>query len=585
MRPDSPAKLPRADLEGVLELLGRPAHLRLLRQLRRGIEKESLRIAPDGTLAATPHPPALGSALTNPHITTDFSEALLELVTPPLMRLSALEKTLRDLHGFVLRRIGDELLWAASMPCQLPADEEAIPIARYGRSNVARMKEIYRRGLGYRYGRRMQTIAGIHFNWSAPDELLCLVQSARGQREEFAEFKTAAYFGLVRNFRRHLWLPLYLLGAAPVVCRSFVAGRDHPLEPLGEDAHSLHAPFATSLRMGELGYQSSAQETLAICYNDLASYAHSLLAGLSTPWPPYERIGLFDERGEYKQLNTHLLQIENEFYAAIRPKRTTLSGEAPLKALRERGVEYVEVRALDVDPFEPLGVSRQTLEFLDVFLLHCLLADSPPCDERERREIAANQRTAVWRGREPGVELVRCGRALSLRRWGEALLAEMAPIAELLDRAHHHRRHSAALAEMAARLAEPERTPSARAVGGAARRRRELFPMVSGTEPPPQGGAAHRAGWTPRRRPSTPSWPPCRWPTRKPSSAPTTAPSRSTWPPTTPSTAHEPFGPRLPVGRRSRRPGGGGSPPTSSRGRSGKGACRTPWPGACACTA
>jgi glutamate--cysteine ligase len=337
--------------------------------LRRGIEKESLRVRPDGTLATTPHARTLGSALTHPRITTDFSEAQLELITGVHASAEGCLRELVEIHQFTYRQIGDELMWAASMPCRLPAEAE-IPIGRYGTSNVGRAKTVYRTGLAHRYGRRMQTISGIHYNWSTPD--------AQGND---------AYFALIRNFRRHSWLLLYLFGASPAVCSTFVAGRAHELLPLGGD--TLHLPHATSLRMGRLGYQSDAQASLKVSYNGLDSYAASLEQALTESYPAYEAIGLRDG-DDYRQLGTTLLQIENEFYGTIRPKRVIRSGERPLHALRERGVEYVEVRMMDLDPFEPVGIDAGTMRFLDVFLLHCLLRASPPDTPAELEAIVAN---------------------------------------------------------------------------------------------------------------------------------------------------------------------------------------------------
>jgi glutamate--cysteine ligase len=421
----------------------------LLAALRRGVEKESLRVRPDGGLAATPHPAALGSALTHPHITTDFSEAQLELITGVHTGVEPCLAELRHIHQFVYRHIGDELLWCASMPCSLP-DERAIPIARYGSSNIARAKAVYRIGLSHRYGRRMQTISGLHYNFSLPEEGFPL--PGIGGPDE-------AYFALIRNFRRHAWLLMYLFGASPAVCASFVAGRDHGLAELAPG--TLHFPYATSLRMGRLGYLSEAQDSLAVSYNDLASYTASLHDALTRPYPPYEAIGIRDG-DDYRQLATSLLQIENEFYSTIRPKRVIRSGERPLHALRERGVEYVEVRAMDLDPFAAIGMRPATGRFLDVFLLHCLLAASPPDTPREIEAIGRNKQLVAARGREPGLRLDRYGRAMALQEWAGELLAECAPIAAALDAARGGRAHADALAAAVAALANPASLPSAR---------------------------------------------------------------------------------------------------------------------------
>jgi glutamate--cysteine ligase len=419
-----------------------------LRAMRRGIEKESLRSLTDGRLALTPHPAALGAPLTHPHITTDYSESQLELITGVHASPESALAELTAIHQFVYRVLadpahgaGDERLWVGSMPCGLPTDE-TIPLGRYGSSNVARAKSVYRMGLGHRYGRRMQTISGIHYNWSLPG------------------LDNDQHFALIRNFRRHAFLLLVLFGASPVVCPSFVEGRAHPLERLGPWALGL--PHATSLRMGRLGYQSDAQATLAVSYNSLESYAASLHEALTRPYPPYEAIGIRNLGGEYNQLSTTLLQIENEFYGTIRPKRVIRSGERPLHALRERGVEYVEVRCMDLDPFEPAGIAVPTMRFLDVFLMHCLLADSPPDTPEEIAELGRNQHLAASHGREPGLQLERRGQRVALADWAGELLAECAPIAEALDAAHGGSAHAQALAAAQAALAAPATLPSAR---------------------------------------------------------------------------------------------------------------------------
>jgi glutamate--cysteine ligase len=412
-----------------------------LRGMRRGIEKESLRALPTGKLAMTPHPEALGSALSNPNITTDFSESQVELVTGVHDGVEACLAELTALHQFVYRAIGDEMLWVASMPCGLPPDE-TIPIGRYGSSNVGRAKSVYRMGLGHRYGRRMQTISGIHYNWSMP---------GIGNDE---------YFALIRNFRRHSFLLLYLFGASPAVCSTFVDGRSHELQPLGD--YTLGMPHGTSLRMGRLGYQSDAQGSLAVSYNGLDGYGASLQEALTRPYPPYEKVGIRNPGGDYNQLATSLLQIENEFYGTIRPKRVIFPGERPLHALRERGVEYVEVRCMDLDPFVPVGIGAETVRFLDVFLLHCLLAASPPDTPVEIAALARNQLRTAARGREPCLKLERGTAEVALADWGAELVAECAPIAAALDAAHGGEAYGAALQAAGAALQAPSTLPSAR---------------------------------------------------------------------------------------------------------------------------
>ncbi|HEX7328690.1 MAG TPA: glutamate--cysteine ligase [Casimicrobiaceae bacterium] len=438
----------------------------VLGSLLRGVEREGLRVRDDGSLATTPHPAALGAALTHPHITTDFSESQLELITGVHTGAAACVAELTELHRFVYGEIGDEAIWTSSMPCRLPDDKE-IPIGHYGRSNLGRLKTVYRTGLSWRYGRRMQTISGIHYNFSLPVAAWQLLRDAGVDFGSTAvtgldpgdAYRSAAYFALIRNFRRESWVPLYLFGASPAVCRCFVEGRRHDLTSLG--GKSFYLPHATSLRMGPLGYQSQAQASMRVSFNSLAEYAKSLLRGLTERWPAYERIGVRDG-DEYRQLATTLIQIENEFYSSVRAKRRIRRGERPLHALMERGVEYLEVRNLDVDPYTPEGIGATTMRFLDAFLVKCLLSASPPDGPAEIAEIAGNQFTVAERGRESGLHLKRRGRDVGLAAWGAAIVDECEPIADALDAATGSRAHRDALAEARRRFANPGATPSAR---------------------------------------------------------------------------------------------------------------------------
>ena len=439
-----------------------------LAALQRGIEKESLRVTTAGALAQTAHPRSLGSPLTHPHITTDFSEAQLELITGVHPSAEAVLAELADIHRFVAAGIGDEALWAASMPCSLPADEK-IPIARFGTANAGRCKTIYRIGLSHRYGRRMQAISGIHYNFSLPSALWPAIAASRGEAPT-DDFVTSAYFGLIRNFRRYSWLLIYLFGASPAVAKAFAPTADLP--PL--DGETLFAPAGTSLRMGRLGYQSAAQGSLHISYNSLAEYAASMRVALTTPYPAYAAIGVTGEAAggqataplaePYRQLSTALLQIENEFYGTIRPKRRARSGERPLQALGERGVEYVEVRCLDLDPAVPLGIDAAACRFLDVFLLLCLLADSPPDSPAESAALAANQLKVVASGRDPALTLQQGERARSLRSWATDVLAQCRSVATAIDAATGGSAHAAAVAAQEAKVVAPELTPSGRMV-------------------------------------------------------------------------------------------------------------------------
>ncbi|HET8598294.1 MAG TPA: glutamate--cysteine ligase, partial [Castellaniella sp.] len=327
------------------------AHPEIPRAIRRGIEKEGLRVDSAGNLALTPHPASLGAALTNPHITTDYSESLLELVTSPLASPEALIGELTDIHAFVALRNPGEAIWNQSMPAHLPAEAD-IPVAWYGASNTGMLKHVYRQGLAWRYGKIMQCIAGVHYNFSLPENAWDLLAAGASPKDR----RNAGYMGLIRNFMRHSWLLMYLFGASPAVSRSFLqhAGLESQLTRLSPDTYCL--PWATSLRMSDLGYKNPTQSELHLCYNDLDTFTARIHAAVTTPWPDYEAIGTHRD-GQRIQLNTNILQIENEYYANIRPKQTAGRCERPNTILRQRGIQYVEVRCMDIDPWEPAGIS------------------------------------------------------------------------------------------------------------------------------------------------------------------------------------------------------------------------------------
>ncbi len=462
-------------LQHILRALQNKDEIQCLDSITHGIEKESLRINRNGHIALSPHPQGLGSPLTHEFITTDFSEALIEFITPTFTDPSASLSYLQDIHSFVYSQLPeDELLWTSSMPCIIDEDEK-IPLAQYGSSNIGKLKTLYRRGLGHRYTRAMQTIAGIHFNFSLPDDFWRLYQELLGSDENFQDFKTDQYFKLIRNFRRYSWLLVYLFGASPAVCKSFLRHRsDHDLTPF--DDYTYHMPFGTSLRMGDLGYTSVAQSSLVISYNSLDEYVAGLRNAINTPYPPYQA---FDSRGEdHQQINSNILQIENEFYTTIRPKRVSKSGERPIHSLLEGGVEYIEVRCLDLNPFLPVGIDQTQIYFLNAFLIFCLLRKSPPSSEEEYREIQQNFGAAVTMGRKPGLQLSQNSETIALRDWANEILQESLQVAQLLDRNNHDSLYAGAVAAQLAKVENPELTPSAQVLSIMKQQELSYFPFA-----------------------------------------------------------------------------------------------------------
>jgi glutamate--cysteine ligase len=443
-------------LEKRLQALANFAPDNVLRGGHCGIEKESLRVTPDGYIAKTAHPAMLGSALTNKYITTDYSEALLEFVTPPVEFSWEAIQYLCDIHQFAHEAIGDELLWAFSMPCMIRSEAD-IPLANYGTSNVGTMKTAYRRGLGYRYGRRMQAIAGIHFNYSLPESFWPVFSDIESSTAAGTDFRSDRYLGLVRNVRRFDWLLLYLFGASPAVCKSFLSDTDTDLEEL--DSGTLYGQYATSLRMSGIGYQSSSQALLDVSANTLDEYVRDLEHAVQTPNPEYMKIGV-KVGSEFRQLNANFLQIENEFYSTIRPKRVARSGERPTEALRRRGVEYVELRALDLNPFDPVGINQSHIRFLELFSIYCLLNDSPPIAGAERSETSHNNALVAGNGRKPGLELQRHGSLVTLQEWGQEICQGIGAVAEIMD-AGQSTDYRQAVQQQIAKIENPELTPSA----------------------------------------------------------------------------------------------------------------------------
>ncbi len=417
--------------------------------MRFGLEKEGLRVQRhDGKLAQTPHDPRLGSALTHPRITTDYSEALLEFVTGTHPSTAAALAELDQLQGFATTVIGDaERIWPLSMPCWLPESDCDIPLAYYGKSHIGRLKTVYRRGLGFRYGRQMQTIAGVHFNLSYSDDFWAWRAAHHNAPHalDSRSMRDSGYFETIRNFRRIQWILMLLTGASPAVDESF---RLLATDRFKVSGRSRIAQHATTLRMSDLGYQSTAQESINICFNHLDTYCDSLAEAVHRSWPTYEGIGLKDDHG-FKQLNTAVLQIENEYYSSIRPKRIQEPGERPVRALINRGIEYLEVRAIDLNPYARNGISETEAALITLLMTAAATAESALFTDAECVAINGINARTTWAGRRPGqpYDLSR-----DLTQAALEFLRPLDALAELLDQAQGVRHHCDALADARIRL-------------------------------------------------------------------------------------------------------------------------------------
>ncbi|RUO28864.1 glutamate--cysteine ligase [Aliidiomarina sedimenti] len=446
------------NLSARLDALRQRQQTATLAGINRGVERETLRITNSGQLAQTMHPQSLGATLTHPLITTDYAESLLEFITPVSRSVRETLTQLRDLHRFTYRHIGDELLWPLSMPCYVNEPKD-IRIADFGSSHVGMMKSTYRQGLTHRYGAVMQTIAGVHYNFSVSDQLWDELAAQDGAKN-CSDYRSERYFDLIRNFLKHAWVVPYFFGASPVVCSSFTRYSPGDVDLQSFGGGMSYRPYATALRMSDLGYTNKEQAALRISYDSAQQYIDGLRRAVSTPSERFAKIGVQDDQGEFRQLNSNILQIENEFYAPIRPKRTAHSGETPTQALERGGVEYIEIRALDTNPYTPVGITAEQMLFLDLLLMHCLLSDSPKMSWDDQQQAGRNLTQVVLDGRDPRLRLQQGQHQVLLKEQLKDLFKTLEPLAELMDNANGGDAYRCVLGHLGPQIDNPERTLS-----------------------------------------------------------------------------------------------------------------------------
>lgn len=431
----------------------------------RGVEREALRVdRKNGRISHQPHPKALGSALTHSAITTDYSESLMEFITQVHPSVEGVIKELDDIHNLVNHELFkiDECLWPASMPCYLESNDD-VPIAYFGESNTGKLKYVYREGLSNRYGRIMQCIAGMHYNFSFDADFWSFLEGYKGKnglsRAEKQTFQSDSYFALIRNFRRSSWMLSLLFGASPAIDESFLPAKPDSLDVFKEK--TWFGPKATSLRMSDLGYQNKAQADLYVCYNEVETYISTVKKALQTPYPRYQDIGVKVD-GQYRQLNSNVLQIENEYYSDIRPKRVTQPGEHPSAALHARGVEYIEVRIMDIDPESSIGMTSSTLYFIDVFLLYCMLRGDEPLGMDECSRLRKMQQEIASHGRDLDMDFDFGQGPIQLRSKANSMLQDLAVVAEFLSSSTGNLAYRDAVEVQKEKLADETQLPSAK---------------------------------------------------------------------------------------------------------------------------
>lgn len=458
------------DFVDMTQLFSNHTNNRLLLDGKWGLEKESQRVTPNGNLALTNHPAIFGDKLTNSYITTDFAESQLELITPPHPTIEATYESLKTIQTEAERGIGAELLWPLSMPPRLPG-EEAIPISRFDDSREGREKELYRRGLALRYGKKMQMISGLHYNFSFGDALLDLLyqklecNSATQTKQTFID---KLYFALARNFLRYRWLLIYLLGASPTVDATYDSVITEQLKTIaaccpdyaGLIEHEKH--YATSLRVSRFGYSNPISASYHTYFNDLGEYTRNLRKMLTTKSREYENLGVF-QNGIQVQLNDNVLQKESEFYAAIRFKQIAEPHKSQLDLLERNGVKYLEVRILDLNPFEKVGISLQQLHFLQVFMLFCLFESSNPFSESEFVLSNQNHHLAALFGRKPSLTIDHYQNGpVSLEGWSREIFEKLNILAWLIDQSTGERKYQNSVTREYQKIMDPTLLPSAR---------------------------------------------------------------------------------------------------------------------------
>ncbi|HMI76862.1 MAG TPA: glutamate--cysteine ligase [Buchnera sp. (in: enterobacteria)] len=434
----------------------------VFKNISRGIERETLRINKNGNMSDKNHPYMLGSALTNKWITTDFSENLLEFVTPTNTNIDYILSFLSDLHHYTITNIHNEHLWPFSFPNKIYT-QESIRIAQYGISNIGQMKMLYRKGLKYRYGSLMNIISGIHYNFSLP---IIFWKKWKGIKDikSGKDIISSGYLQLIRNYHKFGWIIPYLFGASPAIHCSFLNNKTHNINFKKSKNGLLYLPWGTSLRLSSIGHKNYDSKEININFNHIYEYIQSLRYAINTPSKKFQKIGLKDSLGNKKQINDHYLQTESEFYTHIRPKQKTKKNESLLNALENRGIQYVEIRSLDINPFSAIGINKKQILLLDLFLIWCVLTDSPEMHTEDLIIYNKNWQRVLLEGRKPNQMIYTNNKneEKKLIDISKKIFNSLYNIAEILDQYYHTHCYKKICKEFAIYLEHPELTYSAK---------------------------------------------------------------------------------------------------------------------------
>lgn len=367
-----------------------------------GLEKENVRVNERGELALSKHPKAFGDREENPYIKTDFSESQLEMVTPACETLEEVYSFICNLNKIVslelLKR--GEFLWPQSNPPVLPRDDKDIPITKLKN----REEEIYRERLSEKYGRKKQVISGIHYNFSFKDDFIKFLYEELNKGESFRNFKDSLYLKMARNFQKYHWLLIYLTGASPVFHESYIEEIRKNGDVLGEDSYYIKDD--TSLRNSIYGYKN--KRDYYVSYNSIEEYIKDIEA----------------------LVRDKEIQNVKEYYNPIRLK--TLGYEDMLEGLVKKGIDYLEVRLLDLDPLSVEGISQDTLYLVHLFMIYTLLKENKEISYREQEEFFKNHDIAALRGREEKAFIYEDGEKILLAKKGKEIIEEFKEIVDNL---------------------------------------------------------------------------------------------------------------------------------------------------------
>lgn len=367
-----------------------------------GVEREGLRVGVKGELSRNKHPKVFGNKIMNPYITTDFSESQLELITPVFNTSKEVYDFLNALYDIVALEIGDEYIWPESMPCIIPDDRE-IPIATFCKCKQGKEARAYREELLRKYGGKIQLISGIHYNFSLDDDVLNKLYENSSKKEDFKTFKDNLYLKIVRNYLRYRWLLIYLLGSTGVVHSSYKGECLKKLDNISQGAYSCEG--IVSYRNSDCGYGNRV--TLFADYTSTREYVNSLK----------------------RFINDGLIQSPKEFYSSVRPK-----GKNPnkiLESLLNEGIQYLEYRSIDINPFSKGGISLEDLEFLELFNLYLLFKEESNYKDWQIDGLENQKNIARNGGLD--IELIRDGEKVSKVQWGLEILNEIRDINHILN--------------------------------------------------------------------------------------------------------------------------------------------------------